>query len=93
MVGTAYWLQPEYFSLVSLVSLCCSIFCNCNFVEKKKQDNLSKQWYYVGRSCSGVLAGTDNCSIGSDGYRVKIRVRGEQKSNSDALRVSYCSKN
>lgn len=62
-VGTSYWLQPEYFALVSLVPLCCSIFCNSNFVEKKKQDNLSKQWHYVGKSCSGVLAGTDNCSM------------------------------
>lgn len=48
---------------VSLVSLCCSIFCKSNFVEKKKQDNLSKQWCYVGKSCSGVLAGTDNCGM------------------------------
>lgn len=94
-VGTAYWLQPVYFGLVSL---CCSIFCNSNFVEKKKQDNLSKHWYYVRKSCGEVLAGTDTVAwktwdTGSDGYRVKIRVRGEQKSNSDALRASYCSKN
>lgn len=42
-VGTAYRLQPEYFCFVSLVSLCCSLFCDSNFVEKKKQDNLSRR--------------------------------------------------